>query len=190
MTGSNASPFTPISVGIVDSGDFSSWLGRPVQVGNETYVVVQAAAAIASGSNGLQLVTAISGGVGNFVVALATGAAGTAELYNCGAIPWTLTGPIAASSYFLALRDSPGHVLMVIPAVSGGTGGVDTGTVLYANATGSTLSPVITGALTVTATTGQLDNALKKAGLSLQAMTAVVAQSCSVRYGAPFRGAD
>jgi hypothetical protein len=190
MSGSNASLLTPLAVGQSDAGDFSSWLGRPVQIGNETYVVCQASAAIASGSNGMQLVTAISGGAGNFIVALATGAAGTAEIFNCGVIPWTHTGPIAAGASFLALRDSPGAVMLVIPAVTGGTGSVDTGTTLYANATGSTLSPVITGAAGTTGTTTQIDNAAKKAGYSLGALTAVVAVSASVCYHAPFRGAD
>ncbi len=63
MPGSNATLLTPLSVGVSDSGDFSSWLGRPVQINEETYVMVQCGAAIASGSQGLQLVTAISSGI-------------------------------------------------------------------------------------------------------------------------------
>jgi hypothetical protein len=190
MSGSHGSQLTPLSVGVSDSGDFSAWLGRPVQVGNETYVAVQASVAIASGSNGRQLVCANSGGTGNFVVVLATGAAGTAEFYACGAIPSTLTGPIAASAYFLALRDSPGHVLLVTPATTGGTGGVIEGTVLMAAGTGGTLVPVVTGAFTVTATTAMVENVGRKAGQGLEAITAVVAVSASVAYHAPFRGAD
>lgn len=190
MSGSNASQLTPLAVGTVDSGDFSSYLGLPIQVANETYVMVQAAAAIASGSNGMQLVTAVSGSAGNFIVSLATGAAGTAEIFNCGAIPSSLVGPIAAGQSFLALRDSPGHVLMILAAVTGGTGGIACGTILYANATGSTLSPVITGAAGTTGTTTQIDNGLKSAGMALALTTAVVAVSGLVSYRAPFRGAQ
>jgi hypothetical protein len=190
MTGSNASQFTPMAVGTSDAGDFSAWLGRPVQIGNETYVVVRANAAITGGQAGKQLVCANSGGTGNFIVSLATGAAGTAEFYCCGAIPSTLTASIAASDYFLALRDSPGHVLLVTPATTGGTGGVIEGTVLMASGTGCTLVPVITGAFTVTATTGMVENLGRKAGQGLEVITATTAVSASVMYHAPFRGAD
>ncbi len=187
MTGSSSTMLTPLNVGTSDAGDFSSWLGEPVQITNETYVVVQAAAAIASGSNGMQLVCALSGTAGNFIVSLATGAAGTAEILGCGAIPWTHTGPIAAGASFLALRDSPGHVMLILAAVTGGTGGIATGVMLYANGTGSTLSPVITGAAGTTGTTTQIDNAMKNAGMSLTATTAVVAVSGIVAYHAQFR---
>lgn len=190
MSGSNASPFTPLTVGQTDSGDFSSWLGLPVQVGVETFTMVKATSAIASGSNGLMLVTVVSGGAGNFAVVLATGAAGTAEFYNCGAIPSSLTGPVAAGAYFLALRDSPGHVLKVTPAVTGGVGGVNEGTILMPSGTGSTLVPVNTGALTVTGTTGNIENLGRMAGQSLENITSVVIFSASVMYHAPFRGAD
>lgn len=190
MTDSNASPLQPLSVGTTDSGDFSSWLGKPVQVGAETYVMCQSSVAIASGSNGLQLITHVSGSSGNFIVILATGAAGTAEILNCGAIPSSLTGPIASGAYFLALRDSPGHVLTILPAVTGGTGGVASGTLLYANGSGSTLTPVITGAAGTTGTTTQIDNLMKGGGsMSLAASTSVVAISGLVMYHAPFRGA-
>ncbi len=188
MSGSNASPFTPLVVGQSDSGDFSSWLGRPVQIGNETYVMVQAAVAIASGKNGMQLVCAVSGGVGNFIVALATGAAGTAEFYNCGAIPAAQTVAVVSGAYFLALRDSPGHVLLVTPATTGGTGGVNEGTILMPSGTGSTLVPVNTAAVgAVTGTTVQIENLGRAAGQSLELITAVVAVSASVMYHAPFR---
>ncbi len=191
MTGSNASTFTPLTVGTSDSGDFSSWLGSPVQVGAETFAMVKASAAIASGSNGLQLVCAVSGGAGNFVVVLATGAAGTAEFYNCGAIPSSLTAPIAAGAYFLALRDSPGHVLKVTAAVTGGVGGVNEGTVLMASGTGATLVPVITIALAATpAASAQVENMGRKSGQSLETVTATTAVSASVAYHAAFRAAD
>jgi hypothetical protein len=188
MTGSNATPFTPLAVGTSDAGDFSSWLGRPVQIGNETYVICQANVAIAASSDGMQLVTAISGGAGNFIVSLATGAAGTAELHNCGAIPATHTAAIVSGAYFLALRDSPGHVLNVLAAVTGGTGGIDAGGNMMATGTGSALAPVITGALTVTGTTGMIENMGRAAGTFLEAITATTIVSGSVQYHAPFRG--
>jgi hypothetical protein len=190
MTGSNASIFTPLTVGTSDSGDFSAWLGRPVQIDNETYVMVKASAAIASGAQGLQLVTVVSGGVGSFAVVLATGAAGTAEFYNCGAVPASLTLAVAAGAYFLALRDSPGHVLKVTAPTTGTTGGVNEGTILMAAGTGSTLVPVITAALSVTAVTSQVENLGRKAGQSLDSITATTAVTCSVAYHAAFRGAD
>jgi hypothetical protein len=191
MSGSYGSNLTPLAVGSSDAGDFSSWLGRPVVIGAETYVMVRANAAIASSSNGLQLVCAVSGGVGNFVASLATGAAGTAEFYNCGAIPSSHTNPIAASAYFLALRDSPGHVLKVTAPTTGTTGGVNEGTVLMSAGTGSTLVPVVTAAVgAVTGVTSQIENLGRKSGQSLENITATTAVTASVAYHANFRGAD
>lgn len=190
MSGSNASILTPLAVGTSDAGDFSSWLGRPVQIENEVYVMVKANVAIASGAQGLQLVCAVSGGIGNFIASLATGAAGTAEFYNCGAIPSSLTVAVAAGAYFLALRDSPGHVLKVTAPTTGTTGGVNEGTILMAAGTGSTLVPVVTAALVTTAAMSTVENAARKSGQALENITATTAVTCSVSYHAAFRGAD
>ncbi len=193
MTGSNASIFTPLAVGTSDSGDFSSWLGRPAQISEETYVMVQASVAIASGSNGKQLATALSSGQASFVVVLSTGDA--SKYLTCGAIPWTHTGPIAASAYFLALRDSSQHILLTLGAT---TGAVIAGEPLMTS-TGAALINIFTGsnlvALTGVASTssglGALFNALGSSpAISLEAGTGVAAISGYVRYRAPFRGAD
>lgn len=193
MSGTNASSLTPLSIGTSDSGDFSSWLGRPVQYQEETFVMVQANVAIASGSNGKQLVTALSSGQASWSVSLATGLADGA---TCGAIPWTLTGPIASGAYFLALRDSWGHVLLNRATLTGtleiyaelvtGTGAelINVVTSYVAPVTG--LQSTASGVAFVN---GQLRH---KAGVKLEAdaTTAVVAVSAWVRYRAPFRGAD
>lgn len=188
MTGSNASNFTPLSVGVADSGDFSSYLGKPIQVGDETYVMVQASAAIASGSNGKQVQTAISAGVGSYVVTLSTGA----EALVCGAIPSSLTGPIAASAYFLALRESASHVLQV--------GGATTGAIVayepLKTTTGATLVNVFTGSMLTTLTgvsstsSGMgvtLYSLIHSPSVALEALTGTAAVSGSVAYHAPFR---
>lgn len=193
MTGSNASPFTPLAVGTSDAGDFSSYLGRPTQVEEETYVMVQASVAIASGSNGKQLQTIISSGQSTFVVTLATG--GVSSYLNCGAVPWTHTGPIAASAYFLALRDSRAHVLLL----RGTATGAMVATQPVVAGTGADLINVFTGsaiaALTGEASTSSgigalLDRFNNKAGITLTADTGVAAVSGWVQYRAPFRGAD
>ena len=193
MTGSNASPFTPLSIGVSDSGDFSSWLGRPVQLNEETLVMVQANVAIASGSNGKQLVTAISSGQASWSVSLATG---LADPSTCGCIPWTLTGPIASGAYFLAVRDSNAHVMLTRATL---TGTLELGAELVSG-TGAELINVltsytapVTGLLSTSSGIGFVLGQLRqKAGIKLEAdtTTAVVAVSAWVRYKAPFRGAD
>jgi hypothetical protein len=193
MPGSQATTLTPLTVGTTDSGDFSSWLGRPVQVNEETYVMVQANVAIASGSNGKQLVTALSSGQATWSVSLATGLADQA---CCGAIPWTLTGPIASGAYFLALRDSYNHVLLTRATL---TGTLELGSELVTG-TGAELINVltsytapVTGLLATSSGIGLVLGQLRhKAAVNLEAdaTTAVVAVSHTVRYHAPFRGAD
>lgn len=193
MTGSNASQFTPLAVGTSDSGDFSSYLGRPTQIEEETYVMVQASVAIASGSNGKQLQTIISSGQASWVVTLATG--GVSAYLNCGSIPWTHTGPIAASAYFLALRDSRGHVLLIRgtatstmtatqPVVAG------TGADLINVFTGSSIAALTGEASTASGIGALLDRWGNKAGVALTSDTGVAAVSGWVQYRAPFRGAD
>ncbi len=188
MPGSSASTLTPLSVGVSDSGDFSACLGKPYQVGDETFVMVQASAAIASGSNGKQLQTAISAGVGSFVVTLSTGASALV----CGAVPSTLTGPIAASAYFLALRDSSSHVLSVIGASTGAIVAyeplkVSTGAALTNTFTGSVLS-ALTGAVSTASGHGTVIYELQhRPAVALEALTGVAAVSGSVAYHAPFR---
>ncbi len=178
MTGSNASQFTPLTVGFPDSGDFSSYLGRPTQIEEETYVMLQANVAIASGSNGKQLQTAISSGQASWVVVLATGGASTH--LACGAIPWTLTGPISSGQYFLAVRDSAKHVMLERGTLSGC---IEVGAPLIAGS-GADLINVTTGL-------GVIFSQLKDtAATCLTADTGVVAVSGWVRYRAPFRGAD
>lgn len=182
MTGSNASQFTPLSVGSSDSGDFSAWLGRPVQVGDETLIVVQAGAAIAASSNGKQLVTALSSGVASWVVALATGLADT---LNCGAIPASHTAAIVSGAYFLALRDSSQHVLKVRGTA---TGTISVGGSLCTGS-GSDLINILTGAssASVTGTTLQIEQFANRSGIALTADTGVAAVTGSVAYRAPFR---
>lgn len=193
MTGSNASEFTPITVGVSDSGDFSSWLGRPIQYLEETYTMVQAGPAIASGSNGKQLVTAISSGQATFVVSIATG---LADNLCCAAIPWTLTGPIVSGAYFLALRDSSQHVLLTRATLTGtleinselvtGTGGdlINVFTSYVAPVTG--LMSTGSGQAFIL---GQLRAKAAK-NLEANATTAVTTVSAWCAYRAPFRGAD
>jgi len=192
MTATYASNLQPLDVGTVDTGDFSSWLGKPIQIGGETYIMVKAVTGgIASSMNGRQLISYVSGGVINWNVAPATGAAGTAEYYCVGAIPSTLTSPITGSAYFLALRDSPGHVLSVKSEVTGGDGGINSGTVLMPAGTGSALVPVITASLTtITAVTSQVENSGRRAGWALENITSTSIVSASVHYHAPFRGAQ
>ncbi len=192
MSGSQASQLTPLSVGVSDSGDFSSWLGRPVQSNEETYVMVQANVAIASGSNGKQLVTAVSSGQPSWSVSLATG---IADHTCCGAIPWTLTGPIVSGAYFLAVRDSALHVMLMRGTFSGTVNAGDA----FITGTGADLIPIFTqaagGAVSGLSSTGTgvallLSQFSRTAGVYLSADTGVVAVSGWVRYKAPFRGAD
>lgn len=189
MTGPNASPFTPLSVGVSDTGDFDSWLGREVQVGGETYVMVQCGPAIAASSQGKQLVTALSSGVPSWVVSLATG---LADPKLCGAIPSSLTAAVVSGSFFLALRDSPNHQMLVLGSATGSaalTGGAYVGALLMSN-TGSTLTDVFGAATSasVTGTTLDIHYALSNAGQCLQIQTGTVATQTYVRYRAPFRG--
>lgn len=184
MTGSNASTFTPLSVGVTDTGDFSSYLGRPTQVGDETYTMVQCGAAIASGSNGKQLVTALSSGSPSWVVALVTG---VGEPLCVGMIPFTLTGPIASGAYFLALSRSANAAAMLLGAVTGGTGGTNSGSYLMTT-TGALLTAALTGAVSssVTGTTVDIANMANNCGLALTSQTGTPATSGVVRYRAPF----
>ena len=191
MAGSYGTPLTPLAVGTSDAGDFSSWLGRPVQIEEETYVVVQAAVAIATGSNGKQLVTALSSGQASWSVSLATGLADNA---CCAVIPWTHTTAIASGAYFLALRDSAKHVMLVRGLLTGamevnGLLCTGTGADLINILTGNT-APV-TGLLSTSSGIGfVLGQAKAAAGKCLTADTGVAAVSGWVQYAAPFRGAD
>lgn len=188
---SQGTPFDALAVGTTDSGDFSSWLGRPHQINEETYVMVQANVAIASNSNGKLLVTAISSGQASWSVSLLTG---IADPLHCGAIPSTLTNPIASGAYFWALRDSWAHQLLVVGSTTGSaaiTGGAYVGAFLNA-CTGGVLQDVFTGAATsasVTGTTLDVHRGLSNAGQSLQIQTGTPATATWVRYRAPFRGA-
>lgn len=192
MTGSNAAALTPLSVGVSDSGDFSSWLGRPVQSNEETYVVCQASVAITGGQGGKQLATAISSGQGSFVVVLATG--GATNYAVCGAIPWSHTDTIAAGAYFLAVRDSSQHVMRLIGSA---TGAMEAGGLLTVS-TGALLTNILTGnaaPLTGQAATASglgviFDGFKSQCGMCLTADTGVASVSGWVRYRAPFRGAD
>ena len=190
MTGPNASPFTPLSVGYADTGDqYDSWLGRQVQIGAESFVVVKCGPAIAASSQGKQLVTALSAGVPDWVVSLATG---LADPKLCGAIPSTLTAAIVSGTYFLALRDSPNHQLLVLGSTTGSaaiTGGAYVGALLMSN-TGSTLGDVFGAATSasVTGTTLDIYYAANSAGQCLQIQTGTAATQTYVRYRAPFRG--
>ncbi len=190
MTGPNASPFTPLAVGTSDAGDFDSWLGREVQIGAETYVMVQCGPAIAASSQGKQLVTALSSGIASFVVSLATG---LADPKLCGCIPSTLTAAVVSGSFFLALRDSPYHQMLVLASATGSatlTGGTYVGAFLISN-TGSTLTDALGSAATsasVTGTTLDIHYVASNAGQSLQIQTGTAATQTYVRYRAPFRG--
>lgn len=191
MPGASATILTPLAVGQSDSGDFSSWLGKPIIIGDETYVIVQAAAAIASGSNGKQLVTAVSSGQASWSVSLATGLADNA---NCGAVPWTHTGPIASGAYFLALRDSAKHVLLIRGTLTGAmeaNGRLVTGTGAdLINVLTSNVAPV-TGLLSTASGLGFVFGQFNAtAGKALTADTGVAAVSGWVQYRAPFRGAE
>ncbi len=188
MSGTNATPFTPLSVGKTDTGDFSSWLGRPVQIGSEVYTIMQCGVAIASGSNGKQLVTVYSGGVATWVATIATG---VAALTNCGMIPWTLTGPIASGAYFLALSRSDAAVALVRSAVTGGTGGVAADSQLITGS-GGDLIAAYTGASSDTFTGLTYATVLtlrNTSAVSLEANTGTSAISGAVTYNAPFKGA-
>ncbi len=190
MTGSNASNFTPLSVGISDSGDFSSYLGRPVQVGDETYVVMQCGVAIASGSQGKQLVTAVTSGLPTWVATICTG-----QVYNvAGAIPSTLTVAIVSGAYFLALRDSPAHVLATIGALTGAVVAGEpmtpsTGGGLINLFTGS-MGTIATGASTLTGLMTSMYALANSPGISLEAGTGIALITGMVKYHAPFRGAN
>ncbi len=192
MTGSNATNFTPLPVGQSDSGDFSSWLGRPIQINEETYTMVQCGAAIATGSNGKQLVAALSSGQTSWIVTLATG---IADPMLCGAIPSSLTAAIVSGAYFLALRDSSSHQLLVLGSLTGSaalTGGVYVGAFLKSG-TGSFLVDLFTGAATsasVTGTTLDVHYGLSVCGQSLQIQTGTAATQVYCKYHAPFRGAN
>lgn len=191
MPGSNASNLTPLAVGTTDPGDFSSYLGRPTTISEETYTMVQCGVAIASGSNGKQLVTAVSSGQASWVVSLATG---IADPFCCGAIPSSLTGPITSGYYFLALRQSAFHSLNVLGSTTGSattTGGVYVGAFLKTG-TGSFLVDVNTGAATsasVTGTTLDIYYAMSSVGQALQIQTGTAATAIYCSYRAPFRGA-
>ncbi len=188
---SQACPWDVLAVGTVETGDFSSWLGRPHQINEETYVMAQCGAAIASNSNGKQLVTALSSGIASWVVTLATG---IADPMLCGAIPSSLTAPIASGSYFWMLRDSPFHQLLVLGSTTGSaalTGGAYVGALLK-SASGSTLIDVFSGTATsasVTGTTLDVHYAMSNCGQALQIQTGTAATAIYCRYRAPFRGA-
>jgi hypothetical protein len=177
----------PLPVGQSDSGDFSSWLGRPWQNQEETFIMVQAGVAIASGSNGKQLVTALSSGVASWVVSLATG---IGDHLCCGAIPWTHTAAIASGAYFPALRSSSQHVLLIRGAL---TGSMAVGSDLTTGS-GADLLNILTGADPVTGLTSTASGVAlvvkqfsTSPGRSLTADTGIAAVSGVVRYLAPFR---
>jgi hypothetical protein len=188
MTGISSSLLTPLAVGTSDSGDFSSYLGRPFRVGDEDFVIVQASVAIASGSNGKQLQTAITAGVGSFVVTLSTGN----EPLICGAVPASHVGPIASGAYFPALRDSASHVLSVIGATTGAIVAYEplkasTGAALVNVFTGSALV-TLTGVAATSSGLGTLFYSLAhRPAVALEALTGIAAVSGSVAYHAPFR---
>ncbi len=190
MSGPNASPLTPLAVGTSDTGKFDSWLGREVQIGAETYVMVQCGPAIAASSQGKQLVTAISSGIPSWIVSLATG---LGSPLCCGAIPSTLTAAVVSGTFFLALRDSPNHAMLVLGSTTGSaaiTGGAYVGALLITN-TGSTLGDVFGAVATsasVTGTTLDIQNAANTCGQSNQIQTGTAATAIMVRYRAPFRG--
>lgn len=191
MPGSYGTPLTPLAVGTSDSGDFSSYLGRPLPIEDETYIVVQANVAIATGSNGKQLVTAISSGQASWSVSLATGLADNA---CCAVIPWTHTAAIASGAYFLALRDSAKHVMLIRGTL---TGAMEANGLLCTG-TGSDLINILTG--TVAPVTGLLSTSSgigfvlgqmkASAGKALIADTGIATVSGWVQYKAPFRAAD
>lgn len=189
MSGSNGSNLTPLAVGTSDSGDFSSWYGRPVQIGDETYVMVECGPAIAASSQGKQLVTALSSGQASWVVSLATG---LADPKLCGCIPSSLTAAIASGAAFLALRDSAKHQMLVLGSTTGSatvTGGAYVGALLMSN-TGSTLGDVFGSVATsasVTGTTLDIHYAVNSAGKCLQIQTGTAATQTYVNYHAPFR---
>ncbi len=189
MTGSNASTLTPLSVGVTDAGDFSACLGKPYQIGDEVYVMVQCGVAIAASSQGKQLVTAVTAGVPSWVVTLATG---LADPKLCGAIPSSLTAAVTSGYYFLALRDSSSHQLLVLGSTTGSatvTGGAYVGALLMSN-TGSTLGDVFGSVATsasVTGTTLDIHYAVNKAGVCMQIQTGTAATQTYVNYHAPYR---
>ncbi len=189
MSGTNASTLTPLAVGSSDAGDFSAWLGRPVQVGDETFVMVKCGVAIAASSQGKQLVTALTAGVPDWVVTLATG---LADPKLCGVVPSTHTAAITSGYYFLALRDSASHQMLVLGSTTGSatvTGGAYVGALLMSN-TGNTLGDVFGAVATsasVTGTTLDIHYAINAAGKSLQIQTGTAATQTYVNYHAPYR---
>lgn len=184
MTSTQASNFQPLSVGVTDAGDFSSWLGEPVQIGTETYVMVQANAAIASNSNGKQLIAVVSGVNHTFKVTISTGGVLDQPLV-CGMIPSTLTVPIVSNTFFLALRDSDAHVAQVLPSPFSSV----TPAILMVS-TGGSLTPVFTAATTVTATQDNVISVKYAPAVGLDTLTTGVVVSGLVVYHAFYRGAD
>lgn len=188
MPGINASALIPLGVGVTDAGDFSACLGKPYMVGDETYVMVQCGAAIAASSQGKQLVTALSSGQASWVVSLATG---LADPKGCGAIPSSLTSAIVSGTYFLALRDSSQHQLLVRGSTTGSaalTGGAYIGALLITGS-GSDLIDVFGGATSasVTGTTLDIHYAASSCAQALAVQTGTVATQTYVRYHALFR---
>jgi hypothetical protein len=184
MTSTQASNFQPLVPGSSDAGDFSSWLGEPVQIGSETFVMVQAGGAIASGSNGKQLIAAISGVNHSFRVTVSTGGVLDQPLV-CGMIPSNHTGPIVSNSFFLALRDSDAHVAQVLPSPFS----VVTPAILMVS-TGGSLTPVFTAATTITSSQDNVISVKYAPSVALETLTAGVVVSCLVSYHAFYRGAD
>lgn len=182
MSGTRSAGFVPLSVGQTDTGDLSAWLGRPAQIDDSVYVVCQAASAIASGSNGKALVSPVTTGTAtaapSYSVSLSTT---TGSKKCCGAIPSTLTGPIAASAYFLALRDGVDALFLT----STGASSIDSGTLLMTG-TGGDFIMMTTGVAFA-----DLENRAASCGWALTVHTggSGITGSISCHFHAPFRGA-
>jgi hypothetical protein len=192
--GTFGNSYLPFASGTVDSGRISTnMLGAPYQFGAETYILVQCLTGtdIATGSNGKLLVTTNTG-IGSVTagpswkVGLSTG---VAEPLIVGAVPSTLTQAISGAQYFMALRDSPAHALMTRPLVTGGTGGIASGSILMSGS-GSDLIAVFTAATTITAAQNDVINTARAPAVSLESLTAIVTASGLVAFHAPFRAAQ
>ncbi len=154
---------------------FKGDIGKRYFIGNNMYRLCKAGAAIAAGSQGLQVETAFATGVPTFVATLN---ATRANQKVCGAIPSVLTGAIAISAYFLAL-------------VEGNDDLAQTGTAASAITSGSILIPGTASDL-VRATTSVLaadidERVISYCGFACEANTGTTVLAYQVQYRAPIR---
>ncbi len=155
---------------------FKNDLGRKYISGGNLYRLVKAGAAIAAGSNGLQLETALSSGTPTWASTLNLTAANPLTV---GAVPSGHTGAIAVSAFFLCLIEGTDNLYQTGTAASS----ITTGSVL----TTGTASDLVRST-TAVALPGDFDaRGWLSCGMALELNTGTTLLSYATTYRAPIR---